>query len=66
MKLIKERFPKHQIVISFDNDKAGLASMSKIIQKQNDFKFFKWFNEHTEEKDINDFIKSHGNTAAFS
>ena len=66
LKLIKERFPKHQIVISFDNDKAGLASMSKIIQKQNDFKFFKWFNEHTEEKDINDFIKAHGNTAAFS
>ena len=40
--------------------------MSKIIQKQNDFKFFKWFNEHTEEKDINDFIKAHGNTTAFS
>lgn len=66
LKLIKERFPKHHIVISFDNDEAGIASMVKLIQRPNDFKFFRWFNEKTQEKDINDFIKASGDVNAFS
>lgn len=56
IKLIKEHFPKHQIVISFDNDKSGIESMVKLVRTQNDFKFFKWFNQNTKQKDINDYV----------
>lgn len=65
LKLIKERYPKHQIVISFDNDKAGLDSMVKLLKSDNDFKFFKWFNSNTKEKDINDYVLSKNNVNIF-
>jgi hypothetical protein len=44
LKLIKERYPKHQIVISFDNDNAGISAMKKVVSSKHDFKFFNWFN----------------------
>jgi len=56
LKLIQERFPQHQIVISFDNDCSGLESMQKLVESKNDFKFFKWFNQNTKQKDINDYV----------
>ncbi len=64
-KLIRERYPRHQIVISFDNDSSGIQSMKKIIQKNSNFKFFKWFNEDTKEKDINDHVKAIGDVNIF-
>ena len=42
-KLIRERYPKMSICCSFDNDPAGISSMVKMIKKNADVKFFKWF-----------------------
>lgn len=56
LKLIKERYPHHQIVISFDNDDAGIKSMIKYLKMNYNFKYFKWFNRNTKQKDINDYI----------
>lgn len=66
LKLIKERFPRHQLVISFDNDKAGITSMVKLLKNGSDFKYFKWFNKNTQQKDINDYIISKGNVNIFT
>lgn len=66
LKLIQERFPKHQIVISFDNDKAGIASMCKLLKRNKDFKYFRWFNESTKEKDINDYVIAHDDVNIFA
>lgn len=66
LKLIKERFPRHQIVISFDNDKAGITSMIKLLKNGADFKYFKWFNKNTEQKDINDYVLSKQNVNIFT
>lgn len=65
-KLLKERYPRHQIVLSFDNDEAGLTAMKKsIIEHPIDFKYFKWFSGETKQKDINDFVLSSGNVHSF-
>lgn len=66
VRLIKERFPRHTICISFDNDESGMMSMVKMIRRDDDFKFFKWFRPETEEKDINDYILAHTNINAFA
>lgn len=66
LKLIKERFPRHQIVISFDNDDAGMQSMEKLVKSDNDFKFFRWFDDTTPEKDINEYVLSSKNVNIFS
>lgn len=66
LKLIKERFPKHQIVISFDNDNAGIESMVKLLKNGSDFKYFKWFSSDTTQKDINEYILSKHDTNAFT
>ena len=56
LNIIKTRYPKHQIVLSFDNDKPGLEAMMKMIKNNvSEFKYFRWF-ENTSKKDINDFI----------
>lgn len=64
--LIRQHFPRHQIVISFDNDEAGLQSMKKLIEHNCDFKFFKWFDKNTKQKDINDYIKFKNDVNIFS
>jgi len=66
LKLIKERFPRHQLVISFDNDKAGISSMIKLLKNGSDFKYFKWFNKNTQQKDINEYVISKGNVNIFA
>lgn len=66
LKLIRERYPHHQIVISFDNDEAGLASMIKLMKSDNDFKYFRWFNQNTKEKDVNDYVIAKNNVNIFS
>ena len=65
-KLIKERWPHHEIVISFDNDFPGFSATKKAIETGKASKFFAWFNSKTSDKDINDFILSHGSTTVFS
>ena len=66
LKLIKERFPYHQLVISFDNDAAGIESMEKLIQGNNEFKYFKWFDTNTKAKDINELVLSSNDVNIFS
>ena len=66
LKIIKERYPRHEICISFDNDESGIDSMIKMIKKDCNFKFFRWFNEETKSKDINDYIKANGNVNTFA
>jgi len=66
LKIIQERFPQHQIVISFDNDSSGLESMQKLVESKHDFKFFKWFDANTKQKDINDYIMHKNDVNIFS
>lgn len=66
MKLIKERYPKHEIVVSFDNDEPGIASMTKLIKKNAPVKFFRWFNKNTKQKDINDYVLAKDDVNAFA
>ena len=66
LRLIRERYPKHQIVVSFDNDKAGLDAMCKLVKSNEDLKFFKWFSTSTKEKDINELVISKQNVNIFS
>ena len=40
--------------------------MVKLIKQNKDFKFFRWFNENTSEKDINDYIKVKGDVNIFT
>lgn len=66
-KLLKERYPKHQLVLGFDNDKSGLTSMQKAINlNPTEFKYFKWFDINTKEKDINDLILAKNDVNYFS
>ena len=65
--ILSKRFPSHQIVLSYDNDDAGLTAMMKTIKKNSSkFKYFKWFSEKTKEKDINDYILKQNNVNLFT
>ena len=64
--LIKERYPKHKIVVSFDNDIAGLSAMARLIKRNEDVLFFKWFDVDTKQKDINDFILANNDINMFT
>ena len=66
LRLIKERFPKHQIVISFDNDKAGFESTARLLRRKNDFKYLKWYSPSTKEKDINEIVLANGDVNTFA
>ena len=65
-KLIRERYPNHRICLSFDNDKPGLDATAKSIEKKDGMLFFRWFDEHTPEKDVNEKIIASGNPSMFS
>ena len=67
MKILKQRWPSHEIVVSFDNDVAGIASMMKMIRRDDiDVKFFRWFNKNTKQKDINEYVLARGNIEIFT
>lgn len=66
MRMIKERWPRHDVVIAFDNDIAGFSSMKKLIETDRASKFFVWFNGGTREKDINEAVISSGNPRMFT
>ena len=66
MRLIKERWPHHEVVIAFDNDLPGFASTKKMIEDGRASKFFVWFDGKTQEKDINERVLSKGNLRMFS
>lgn len=66
IRLIKERYPNHQICLSFDNDKPGIDSMVKAVASGADFKYFRWFNSNTAQKDINEYVLALDDPKAFS
>lgn len=66
LKLIKDRWPYHDICISFDNDIAGFSAMKKLIEKDKPFKYFSWFNSSTVEKDINERVLACNDIGMFS
>ena len=64
--IIRKRFPRHRIAISFDNDRPGLVAMSRAVSSQKNFSFFKWFSDGEKCKDVNDYVLRTGNIDAFS
>lgn len=66
MRLIKERWPYHEVVVSFDNDLPGFSSTKKLIETGKAFKFFVWFDGKTKEKDINELVLAKGNLNMFT
>lgn len=66
MKILKQRWPSHEIVVSFDNDVSGIASMIKLINRDDvDVKFFRWFTKDTKQKDINELVLARKNPDIF-
>lgn len=65
MRLIKERWPHHEVVVAFDNDLPGFSSTKKMIESGRASKFFVWFDSKTKEKDINEKVIAEGNTKLF-
>ena len=67
LEIIRRRYPRHRILLSFDNDAPGLKSMSKTLSdRRYNFGYFKWFDDDTAEKDINDFVNRTGNPNEFA
>lgn len=62
--ILEKRYPNHKLVFCLDNDIAGLTAMASNVK--NNYKYLKWFDESTKEKDINDFVLSHGDSSMFS
>ena len=64
--IVRKRFPKMKLCLSFDNDGPGLESMKKSLKdKRYNFSYFKWFGDDTKQKDINDYILANGNANIF-
>lgn len=66
MRLISERYPNHQICVSFDNDEPGITAMARFIERGSDVKFLKWFGKGTCVKDINERVMETGNPLEFA
>lgn len=66
LRTIRERYPNHRVCVSFDNDPSGLASMQRMIEKGLDFRFFKWFEDGTKAKDVNEAVLESKNPGQFS
>ena len=65
MKLIKSRWPQHDICIAFDNDAPGFAAMMKAVKQEKAAKFFVWYSSNTREKDINDAVLAANDSKLF-
>lgn len=66
IKLIRSRWPQHEICISFDNDAPGFSSMMKAIEQDKASKFFVWYTSSTKEKDINERVLAMDDVNMFS
>jgi hypothetical protein len=65
-KLIRERYPNHRICLSFDNDKPGLDATAKAVERGGDYLFFRWFDDATRAKDVNEAVLAAGDPSMFS
>lgn len=52
--------------MSFDNDIPGMRAMTKIVENNSSFKFFRWFDESTSAKDINELVLQKNDVNMFS
>lgn len=67
LEIIRKRYPRHRILLSFDNDTPGLRAMANsLLDKRYNFGYFRWFDDNTAEKDINDFVKRTRNPKEFA
>lgn len=66
LSLIRERWPRHQITVAFDNDEAGWEATQKLIQRNSQFSYLMWAKPGAVEKDVNDFVLATGDVRAFS
>lgn len=66
--LINERYPHHQIVISFDCDSPGISAMIKLIKENKPYKYFLWWNTQIKQhyKDINEYVLGINNINVFT
>ena len=64
--IISKRFPRHEVVMCLDNDRPGLIASGRSVMKNMGLKYFKWFDDTTPEKDINDYVLAHKDPKAFS
>lgn len=54
--MISNRFPKHKIVFSLDNDEAGIKTTKKILDNNQNYLFLDWSDCSNGCKDVNDYI----------
>lgn len=63
--IISKRYPRHEIVMALDNDVPGLIASARMLAKDGDCKFFKWFSDDTPDKDVNDYVLRKGDVNIF-
>lgn len=65
--ILKKRFPNHKVVLALDNDKPGLIATGRALERPTTSRalFFKWFDQNTKPKDINDMVKAENNVNIF-
>lgn len=64
--IIQQRWPRHEVVVSFDNDESGCNAMAKMIENGKSIRFLKWFDESTSQKDINELVLAKGDVNLMS
>lgn len=58
-KILAKKYPKHQIVLAFDNDLAGKRATERTFKGHFKYKYFDWANAlKTKCKDINEWVLS--------
>jgi hypothetical protein len=67
-KMLKSCFPRHKIVLAFDNDDAGIQAMLKHIDKCPDVGFLNMYDilSTGHFKDVNEFVQATGRDDVFS
>lgn len=66
--MLKELYPRHKIVLAFDNDYAGMSSSLKYAEKYPEISFLDISDllNLAKVKDINDFVKKTGRADIFT
>lgn len=66
--MMKDCYPRHKIILAFDNDKAGIQSSLRHADKHPDIEFLNTYDllHAANCKDLNDFVKATGRTDIFA
>ena len=67
MKMISSFYPRHKIVLAFDNDVAGIQSALKHMERHPDVMYLDMYDllDVAKVKDLNDFVKATGRADVF-